>query len=106
MAFMDKMRSMIHKGTADAKVLGSMGVLKLQIMELESQSNRLFTKLGAEVYKSLVDRNHASVSRSTPSIRDLLKKIEGLRAQNSRMEKKYHSINGKRRAVLAAAEPA
>jgi hypothetical protein len=106
MTFSEKLRGFIHKGKADAKDLGSMGVLKLEIMQLQSQSNKLIAKLGNEVYKSLVDGNHATVSRETPSIRDILKTIEGIRTRSDLKEKEYHSVNEKRKAALAVAEKA
>jgi hypothetical protein len=106
MTFSEKMRGIVHKGVADAKDLGSMGVLKLEIMQLQSQSEKLIAKLGNEVYEALVDRNQASVSRETPSIRDILNKIEGLRARNDLKEKEYRSVNRKRKAALTTVDHA
>ena len=106
MKLSEKVRGLVHKGAADAKDLGSMGVLKLEIMHLQSQSEKLIAKLGNEVYRSLMEKNHASVSRNTPSIRDVLKKVEGLRARNDIKEKEYSSINRKRKAALAGVEKA
>jgi len=99
---MGKIRNLINKGAADAKDLGSMGILKIEIMQLQSQSDKLVAKLGTEVYKSLVEKKHASVTRDTPTIREVLKKIEGLKEQNALKEKEYRSVNGKRKAALAA----
>jgi hypothetical protein len=104
MTFSEKIRGIVHRGAANANDLGSMGVLKLEIMQLQSQSEKLIAELGNEVYESLVDRNQASVSRETPSIRDVLNKIEGLRAQNVLKEKEYRSVNKKRKADLTAVE--
>ena len=36
MRFSEKLRGVIHKGQADSKDLGSMGVLKLEIMQPQS----------------------------------------------------------------------
>ena len=51
-----------------------------------------------------MEKHHATVSRETPLIRDILKKIEALRTRNDLKEKAYHVINGKRKAALAAVE--
>lgn len=106
MTFAEKMQVLINKGVAaskelankageKAKDLGAMGALKLEIMQLQSHAEKLIAKLGTEVYATLVDANHATVSRETPAIRDILKDIEELRARIERKEKEYHSIGGK-----------
>ena len=100
MTFSEKMRGIIQKGAASAKDLGSMGVMKVEIMKLQSDAEKLMAKLGNEVFKLLVEKNHATVSRDTPMIRDILGKIEGIHAQNTLREKEYHSLNGKRKAAL------
>jgi hypothetical protein len=97
-------RDLTHKAGEKAKDLGAMGVLKLEIMHLQAHAEKLIAKLGNEVYRTLVDKNHATVSRDTPSIRDILKEIEALRAQNDLKEKEYHSIGGKEEISLEAVE--
>jgi hypothetical protein len=106
MTFAEKMQGIINKGVAaskdlaskageKAKDLGAMGMLKLEIIQLESHAEKLIAKLGNEVYRTLVEMNHATVSRETPSIRDMLKEIEGLRDKIEAKEKEYRSIGGK-----------
>jgi hypothetical protein len=106
MTFAEKMQDIINKGVAasrdlankageKAKDLGAMGVVKLEIVQLQSHAEKLIARLGNEVYMMLVDRNHATVSRDTPSIRDNLKEIEALRTRIELKEKEYHSIGGK-----------
>jgi hypothetical protein len=55
-----------------------MGVLRLEIVQLQAHAEKHIAKLGNVVYMTLVDKNHATVSRDTPSLRDVLKEIEGL----------------------------
>ena len=106
MTFAEKMQGIINKGVAasrdlanraseKAKDLGAMGVLKLEILQLQSHAEKLIAKLGNEVYATLVDAKHTTVSRDTPSIRDTLKEIEDLRLRIEQKEKEYHSIGGK-----------
>ena len=106
MTFAEKMHAIIDKGVAasrdlanrageKAKDLGAMGVMKLEIHQLESQAEKLIARLGAEVYMTLVDRNQAAVSRDSPLVQGMLKEIEGLRGRIEVKEKEYRSIGGK-----------
>jgi len=103
MTFAEKMKDMVDKGlvasrdlakkaSEKAKELGTKGVIKLEIVQLESQAEKLVEKLGAEVYASLVERGAASVTRDDPTISGVLKEIEGLRAQIDRKEKEYAAV--------------
>jgi hypothetical protein len=106
MTFAEKMQGIINKGVAatkdlaskageKAKDLGAMGMVKLDIMQLESHAEKVIAKLGNEVYRVLVEKNDASVSKDTPLISNMLKEIEGLRTRIEAKEKEYHSIGGK-----------
>ena len=106
MTFAERMQGIINKGVAatkdlaskageKAKDLGAMGVVKLEIMQLESHAEKVIARLGNEVYRALVEKNGTSVSRDTPLVSDMLKEIEGLRAKIDLKEKEYHSIGGK-----------
>ncbi len=103
MTFAEKMKDMIDKGVVasrdlakkaseKAKELGAKGVLKLEIVQLESQAEKLVAKLGAEVYAGLVERKAASVSSGDPAIAGALKEIERLRAEIDRKEKEFAAI--------------
>jgi hypothetical protein len=105
-----KMQGIVDKSLAASKNLASrargkardysaMGALKIEIMQLKSEEAKLIAKLGNEVYSMLVVKDHATVSRATPSIDAMLKKIKGLRARNESREKEYHSIAGKKGAA-------
>lgn len=95
-------KDLARKARGKAKDYSAMGALKIEIMKLQSEEAKLIAKLGNEVYSTLVDRSRATVSRATPSIHSLLKKIEGLRLRNESKEKEYHSIAGKKDPARAA----
>lgn len=110
MTFAERMRGFINKGVGvssdlsarargKAKDLGAMGVLKVEIMQLQSQAAKLIAKLGSEVYVMLVDKKHTTVSRETASIRGLLTDIERVRARIELKEKDYRSINTKKKSA-------
>jgi hypothetical protein len=92
MTFKEKAKSFLGKSVAiskdlagragkKAKDLGEIGVLKIEEAQLKSAAERLTTKLGNEVYVTLVDLNRATVSRDTLTIRDLLTELKGIRAK-------------------------
>jgi hypothetical protein len=70
-----------------------MDVMKLEMVQLESHTEKLISKLGSEVYAMLMDK-HASVSGATPALRGILKGIEGLLVQNELKKKKFLSAFG------------
>ncbi|MGA2613852.1 MAG: hypothetical protein ABSG38_10395 [Spirochaetia bacterium] len=95
-------RDLTKKARGKAKELSAMGVVKLEIMQLESHVEKLIAKLGKEVYMTLVDKNHATVSRETPSIRRILNEIEELRTRKELKEKEYRAIGGRGKKTLGA----
>jgi hypothetical protein len=104
MAFAKKMQHIIKRGVAEAKDLRAKGVLKMEIMQLRAHTGKLVSKLGDEVYTALADGNQATVSRDSPSIRDMLNEIKALRAENDRKEVEYRLI-GVRMAVEPPVKP-
>jgi hypothetical protein len=99
---MSASRDLTRKARGKAKELSAMGVVKLEIMQLESRTEELIAKLGDEVYTTLVDRNHATVSRETPSVRRILDEVRELHARKEIKEKEYRSIGGKGKTTLEA----
>jgi hypothetical protein len=99
MAFAEKMRGILTRGVAEAKDLGAKGVLKVEIMRLDSREDTLISRLGKEAYRALADGDQATVSRESPSIRGILREIEGLRAERHLKDKEYQSIGGKLESV-------
>jgi len=106
MTFAEKMQGIINKGVAatrdlaskageKAKDLGAMGMVKVEIVQLESHAEKIIARLGNEVYRALVEKKGSSVSKDSPLISDMLKEIEGLRARIEAKEKEYHAIGGK-----------
>ncbi len=110
MTFAERMKGLVNKGVGissdlatkakgKAKELGAMGALKLEIVQLQSKAGKAIAKLGSEVYVMLVDKNHATVSRDTPSIKGFLSEIERLRLRIEQKEKEYRSIGTKKKSA-------
>jgi len=111
MAFMEKVKESLKKGAAasrslankagrKAAELGSMGVLKIESVEMKSRLEGLMAKLGNQVYESLIEKKHATVSADTRSVRSTLNDIGALRSNIAKKEKEYKSIGSNAKAAI------
>ncbi len=98
MTFADKMKHLVEHGVAASKSmamkagtkaqdLGEKGVLKFEILQLESQAKKLIAQFGAEVYAIFVEKDQLSISRDNPVIGDLLRQIADLKRNIEKREK-------------------
>ncbi len=106
MTFSEKMRDMLTKGMAasqeifskaasQAKTWGEMGALKVEIMQLRSQAEKMTAHLGAETYAALVERKDPSVTVDDPAIRDILGRIADLDKLVVEKEAEFRRLGGK-----------
>jgi threonine dehydratase len=106
MTFSEKMREMLNKGMAasqdiitkaasQAKTWGEMGALKVEILQLRSQAEKLTAQLGAETYAALAERKEASISVDDPAIRELLVRITELDKLVAEKEAEFRRLGGK-----------
>ncbi len=79
-------KGFVNKAGAKAQDLGEKGVLKIELMQFQSQEQKLFTKLGEEVFESFTVREQKTLSRESPAIRDLIKELEDLKDAIRRRE--------------------
>jgi hypothetical protein len=63
------------KAGAKAQDLGEKGVLKIEIMQLESQAKKWVARLGAEVCRLFFEQGQESLSANDPVIRGMLDEI-------------------------------
>ena len=86
MDFWDRFRSTIDKGVESsrgvlgkaqerARDLGEKGVLRFEIMQLESRAEKLTTKLGARTFEVLVKESQNTVSKKTAGVRELIEEL-------------------------------
>lgn len=91
MGFKDRMKELIGQGLevsrdfvskagSKAQDLGEKGVLKLEMMQLEGQAQKLYDRLGLEVFSLLEDKGQKTVSRDTPAIREIMDEIVAIKA--------------------------
>lgn len=86
MDFWDRMRNAIDKGIDSsrgflskaqdrARDLSERGVLRFEIMQLESQAEKLTAKLGSRAYEVLEKEGQNTISKNTPGVKDLIREI-------------------------------
>ncbi len=106
MAFSDKIKEFVEQGLAvskdvlskagdKAKEWGEMGVLRMEIIQLRSQAQKLTAKLGAIVYETLVEKGQSSVTKDSPALRDTLLQITTLEKQIDEREATFRAKGGK-----------
>jgi hypothetical protein len=106
MTFSEKMRDMMNKGVAasrdivskaasQAQTWGEMGVLRVEILQLRSQAEKLTAQLGAEAYAALAERKEPSLSAEAQEVRDLLARIADLDKLVLEKEASYRKLGGK-----------
>ncbi|MGM0675208.1 MAG: hypothetical protein ACQETQ_10970 [Spirochaetota bacterium] len=89
MEFWERFRDTIDKGVESsrgalgkaqerARGLGEKGVLKFEVMQLESRVEKLTTKLGARTFEILVKEGQNTVSKKTGGVKELIEELEEL----------------------------
>lgn len=90
MDFWDRMKNAMEKGLEGsrdllgkardrAQDLGERGVLRLEIMQLENQAEKLIGKLGTRAYEALVTEGRMQIDKETEGIEELIGEIDGVR---------------------------
>lgn len=86
MEFWDRMKTTLDKGVSSsrdlfdkarerARELGDKGVTRFEIMQLESEAEKLTAKLGTRAYEVLVHEGQSTISKNTPGVKDLVSQI-------------------------------
>ena len=73
---LDGSRELLSKAKDRAQDLGERGVLRLEIVQLENQAEKLIGKLGARTYEALVKENRLQVDRETEGVAALIAEID------------------------------
>jgi len=73
---LESSRDLFSKARDKAQDLGEKGVLKFEIMQLESQAEKLMAKLGNRVYEALTQEGVDSVTTNTSGVHDLIAEID------------------------------
>lgn len=92
---LDTSKDILSKAGEKAQQWGEMGVLKVEIVQLRGQAEKMTARLGAEVYEILVEKGQKTVSRETPAVRDILDKISELEKNVEEKETQFRKLGGK-----------
>jgi hypothetical protein len=84
-------RDFMSKAGAKAQDLGEKGVLKLEIVQLKGQVQKLLGTLGHEVYASLAEKNLGTISSEDPVIKGILSEISSIKEAIDNKEKELGS---------------
>ena len=76
---LDGSRDLLNKAKDRAQDLGERGVLRLEIMQLENQAEKLIGQLGTRTYEALIEENRLQVDKETEGVSDLIKEIDTIR---------------------------
>lgn len=79
-------KELFEKAGDRARDLGERGVVRFEIMQLESQVEKLIGKLGARAYELFIKEGKSSVTKSSAGVKDLLEQIAGLEARITEKE--------------------
>lgn len=103
MDFWDRFRDTVDKGVESsrgvlgkaqerARDLGEKGVLRFEIMQLESRAEKLTTKLGARAFEVLIKEGQNTVSKKTSGVRELLEELAEIETRIKEKEEALERI--------------
>lgn len=106
MALSDNIKQFVEQGMAASKDIlgkvgdkaqqwGELGVIKMEIMQLRSQAQKLTARLGAEVYEVLVEKGQQSVSKESPALRETIARLQELESAIESKEESFRQKGGK-----------
>jgi len=112
MTFSERMKDLVDQGIKASKDIvrqagdkaqqwGEMGVLKLEIVQLRAQSEKLTARLGAEVYEVLVEKGQKTVGKDSPAVRETIDRIEELQQLIDTKELAFKKAGGKEEDLTA-----
>jgi len=90
MSFSERMKEVLDQGLAISKDFavkagakaqdyGERGMLMLEVKQMESQAQKLLTRMGNEVFIAFTERNQTTVDRDTVEIRTILEELAVLK---------------------------
>ncbi|MFO7782162.1 MAG: hypothetical protein R6W94_11105 [Spirochaetia bacterium] len=85
-------RDVLGKAQERARGLGEKGVLRFEIMQLESRAEKITTKLGARTFEVLVKEEQNTVSKKTPGVRELIEELSEIETRVKEKEEALEHI--------------
>lgn len=79
-------KDVVGKAKGKAKELGEIGMLRLDVRQLESRAAALIGKLGTLTYEILEEKGQQSVSKGTVGLKEIFAEISDLKEQIEQKE--------------------
>ena len=91
----DSSKEWFDKAKGTAHELGERGVLRVEIMQLESRAEKLTAKLGALTYELLVKKGQGHVGAKTEGLKEIIEEIGSIEARISQKETALEALKRK-----------
>jgi hypothetical protein len=78
---LDASKDLFGKARERAQDLGERGVLRVEIIQLENQAEKLVGKLGTVAFEALVTDKKEQITTETPGVRELIDEINDVQAR-------------------------
>ena len=103
MTFSERMKDLLEQGWTASKEfaikagekaqdLGERGILMWDIKQLESQAQKLISRLGSEAYAAFTERGQTTIDKDSIEFRIILDELSQIREQ---IEKKEYEIKNR-----------
>jgi len=84
---LDSSREVLGRARDTAQDLGERGVLRVEIMQLENQAEKLVGKLGAVAFETLVVEKQDQLTKDAGGVRELIEEINGVQTRIKEKER-------------------
>ena len=91
----DSSKDWFDKARGAAHELGERGVLRVEIMQLESRAEKLTAKLGAVTYEKLVKQGEAHVDANAEGLKEIIGEITSIEARIREKESALEALKRK-----------
>ncbi|TVR02425.1 MAG: hypothetical protein EA403_08965 [Spirochaetaceae bacterium] len=88
----DTSKEWFDKAKGTAHELGERGVIRVEIMQLESRAEKLTARLGARVYDLLVKEGRSRIERGSEGIGETIGEIEEIEQRIAEKERAMEAI--------------
>ena len=89
----DSSKDLFGKARERAKDVGERGVIRFEIMQLESQAEKLVAKLGSIAYERLTEEGATALTPDSAEVSQILEEIREVRSRIAEKEAALDALN-------------
>ncbi|MCE5256745.1 MAG: hypothetical protein LLF89_07865 [Spirochaetaceae bacterium] len=90
----DSSKDFISKAGSQAQTWGEMGKLKFEVLQNRTKAQSLMARLGAEVYRHLVENNEPLIGYETTGLTPLLEQLKQIEREIDEKEEAFKAAGG------------